>query len=255
MGAGLLPRVDAAWNDALTQILGVVAAMAAEARALSPLRRTAGGLQLRDDGTLVSISGIGAGAATAGAQALAAGGATALMSFGMAGGLDPALEPGCIVVPDRVISREGAAYAISQGWAGRIFSLLRAQIPAPATVSVRGALLTSPCAVDDAVEKSALFRDTGAVAVDMESAAVAAVAAERGLPFVAVRVIVDSARDHLPRAVVAASRAGQVHVPTLIFGLLRAPGEILPLLRLARRFAAANQSLTAVAAVLRHAGP
>ena len=229
--------------------------MAAEARALRPLRQTTGGLHLRDDGTLVSISGIGADAATSAAQSLASGGATALMSFGLAGGLDPALRPGSIVLPDQVMRRDGPAFATAQAWVGRLYCALSATLPAGGSPAVRGRLLTTTRAVDDVAEKSALFHTTGAVAVDMESAAVAAVAAQRGLPFVAVRVIVDTARDRLPKSVVAASTAGQVNVPKLILGLMRAPTDVLPLLRLSRRFAAANASMRAVAAIIADAGP
>ena len=81
----------------------------------------------------------------------------------------------------------------------------------------------------------------------MESAAVAAVAADRKLPFVAVRVIVDTAADMLPGAVVAASRAGRVRIGRLIAGLMLAPGEIAALVRLAARYRTAIRSLRAVA--------
>ena len=78
----------------------------------------------------------------------------------------------------------------------------------------------------------------------------AQVAAAHGLPFIAVRVIVDTAGDALPRAVVAASRAGQVQIWRLILGLLMAPAEIAPLVRLARRYRVAIRSLEAVAGAL-----
>jgi hypothetical protein len=72
-------------------------------------------------------------------------------------------------------------------------------------------------------------------------------AAARKLPFVAVRAIVDTAADMLPRAVVAASRAGRVRMARLIGGLVLAPGEIAALIRLAARYRTAKRSLRAVA--------
>ncbi len=81
----------------------------------------------------------------------------------------------------------------------------------------------------------------------MESAGVAQVAAARHLPFIAVRVIVDTAVDALPRAVVAAGRGGQVSIPRLIAGLAAAPRDFPALIRLARRYRAATRSLAAVA--------
>ena len=89
----------------------------------------------------------------------------------------------------------------------------------------------------------------------MESAAIARVAAEHGLPFIAVRVIVDTAADSLPRAVVAASTNGEVSFARLIAELIRAPSQLMPLLRLAQRYTAAKQSLLAIAPILRRVDP
>jgi hypothetical protein len=113
-----------------------------------------------------------------------------------------------------------------------------------------GNLLTSTQAIDTPAEKAAALRRTGAAAVDMESAAVAEVAAKHHLPFIAVRVIVDTAADFLPRAVVAASRAGRVRFGRLIGGLILAPREIAALLRLAKRYRIAMRSLHAIGAHL-----
>jgi hypothetical protein len=93
-----------------------------------------------------------------------------------------------------------------------------------------------------------LFRATGAAAVDMESVAVGEVAERHGLPFIAVRVIVDSATDVLPRAVAAAAdNEGHLQIWRLIGALALAPNELAPLIRLARRYRAANRSLAAIA--------
>ena len=83
----------------------------------------------------------------------------------------------------------------------------------------------------------------------MESSAVAQVAESYGVPFIAVRVIVDTARDAIPPAVAGASHAGKVRLGRLILGLLRSPAQIGSLLRLARRYRVALRSLRAVAAL------
>ena len=69
------------------------------------------------------------------------------------------------------------------------------------------------------------------------------------MPFIAVRVIVDTARDGIPQAVAGASRAGKLRIGRLILGLMRSPLEIASLLRLARRYRVALRSLRAVAAL------
>jgi adenosylhomocysteine nucleosidase len=197
------------------------------------------------DGTLLAVSGMGASAAARSATALVGAGATALASWGMAGGLDPALAAGTIFLPDEVISPDGATVATARDWRERLASALATQHPV-----TQGRLLTSRTAIGSPAEKATLFRTTGAVAVDMESLAVAEVASAHQLPFIAVRVIVDSAADALPQAVTAAAdNEGHLQIWRLIGALARTPADLAPLLRLARRYRAANRSLAAVARV------
>lgn len=232
--------------------LGVVAALSVEARILGHAVRRPDGLTSLRDGTLVALSGMGSSSAAASAQALIEAGAVGLMSFGLAGGLDPDLRAGSIVVPGEVISPAGARFATSPDWRARLVAALGATKGAERPVSV-GALLTSAQPIDTLEGKARAFEATGAVAVDMESLAVAEVAAGRGLPFIAVRVIVDTAADTLPRAVVAASVGGRVRIGRLLGELALAPVECLAMIRLARRYRVATRAMAAVAADIRAA--
>jgi adenosylhomocysteine nucleosidase len=172
-------------------------------------------------------------------------GARALVSWGMAGGLDPALVPGAIFLPTEVISLEGTSVLAASPWRERVAEAISAREPI-----VTGRLLTSPTAIGSLAEKSRLFRETGAAAVDMESLAVATTARAHGVPFLGVRVIVDSAVDSLPRAVAAAADSqGHLQIWRLLATLAREPMELASLLRLARRYRAASRSLAAVARV------
>jgi adenosylhomocysteine nucleosidase len=220
---------------------GVVAALRSEARTLGvPRRRTDGLLEL-PDGTLVAVSGIGAEAAAAAAERLLDAGATALVSWGMAGGLDPSLAAGTICLPEFIVARDGRTLAADHHWRELLAAAVAERRP------VGGRLLTSDSAIGDVAGKAAAFRDCRAVAVDMESLAVAGVAALRRVPFVAVRVIVDTAADALPPAVVAASGRGPVHLGRLLRGLLRRPRDLQALLRLGRRYRIARRALIVVA--------
>jgi hopanoid-associated phosphorylase len=214
--------------------VGVVAALASEARALGP-----GG------GSLLAVSGIGRAAAEAAARSLVEAGVSALITFGMAGGLDPALKPGSVVLPGEVISPEGKHYVACRSWRERVAAAV-----SPLCTVTEGNLLTSAYAIDTPAEKAAAFHRTGAAAADMESSAVAEVAAQHNLPFIAARVIVDTASDRLPRAVVAASRAGRVQFGRLLAGMVLAPSEIAALVRLAQRYRIAMRSLRAIGAHL-----
>jgi adenosylhomocysteine nucleosidase len=197
------------------------------------------------DGALLAVSGIGLAAAEVAARALVEAGASSLMTFGMAGGLDPALKPGSVVVPCELISANGARFAASRAWRERVAAAL-----SPLRAVTEGNLLTSASAIDTPAEKTKAFRRTGAAAVDMESAAVAEIASRHNLPFIAVRVIVDTAADALPRAVVYASQAGSVQMSRLIAGLILAPREIPALIRLTQRYRIATRSLRAISAHL-----
>ena len=157
----------------------------------------------------------------------------------MAGGLDPSLQAGAILLPQEILGADGRMHECSPRWRGRLSATVTA---------LSGRLVTSAKSVGSVEDKAQLFRATGAVAVDMESAAVAEVADQHGLPFVAVRVVVDSAADVLPRAVTAAAdNEGHLQIWRLIGALALAPNELAPLLRLARRYRAANRSLAAIA--------
>jgi len=191
---------------------------------------------------MLAVSGIGGPAAAVAARALIDAGVTALMTFGMAGGLDPKLLAGSVLLPDEVITREGTRFATSRAWRERLSASLSAHC-----VVGGGVVLSSERSIDSPQAKASAFRDTGAAAVDMESVSVARIAADHQLPFICVRVIVDTAADALPRAVVAASRAGRVQLARLAAGLIIAPGDVVPLLRLAGRYRSAMRVLRVVA--------
>ena len=223
-------------------VVGIVAALAAEARTLGPTKSALARPTALPDGTLLAVSGIGFAAATRAARALVDAGVAALASWGMAGGLDPALRAGRIFLPSEVISMDGTSLPTARRWRERLAAALGAQQPLEG-----GKLLSSSHAVAAVAEKDAIFRATGASAVDMESLAIAELAAAEGLPFIAVRVIVDTAHDALPRAVVEAGRSGQVQIWRLMAALALAPAELPAVIRLAQQYRTASRSLISVA--------
>ncbi len=222
--------------------IGIVAALAAEARTLGPTTGIRRGLAALADGTLLVVSGIGAGAAAQAAGNLVTAGATGLVSWGVAGGLDPSLRAGTVLLPAEVVSREGALFSTAQAWRERVSVALVAQRPRSG-----GRLLSSERVMETPAEKSEAFLRTRAAAVDMESLAIAEVAAASGLPFLAIRVIIDGATDVLPRAVTAASRSGRVQIWRMLRLIVFAPADLAALFTLARRYATARRALAAVA--------
>lgn len=224
--------------------LGIVAAFAAEARTLGAASRELRRPAELADGTLIILSGVGPAAASDGARRLAAAGAEALLSWGMAGGLDPSLAAGTLVVPQEVISPDGTVFTTAPEWRQRVTSA----IPPPRPIC-SGRLLTCAEPLGSPESKSLAFRRTAAVAVDMESSAIAEVAAEVRLPFLAVRAIVDTATDQVPRAALAAltPETGALRIGRLLAALARSPTEVRALIRLGGCYRSARRALTAVA--------
>jgi adenosylhomocysteine nucleosidase len=199
-------------------MLGIVTGLTAEARLARPL------------GIAVAGGGTTAGARRA-AERLAVRGATTLLSFGLAGGLDPALPPGALIIPGRVLTAGGVALANA--------ALVSALGGTPETT-----LLASDRVVSKAADKARLWQASGAAALDMESGAVAEVAAERGLTFAVLRAVCDPARLDLPPAALAAlDTAGAIALRRIALSVLRHPAQIPALLRLAQNARLARAAL------------
>jgi hopanoid-associated phosphorylase len=154
----------------------------------------------------------------------------AVISVGIAGGLDPDLVPGDVIVatgiatPDR---RHSASLDVARR--------LAAQLSAHPKRVVLADLAGVDAAVMCPIAKRDLRRATGAIAVDMESHIAADFAARYGLPFAAVRVICDPAHRALPALIATALHPnGEVNFSSLLGGLMRRPLQLVAMTRLAR---------------------
>lgn len=165
-----------------------------------------------------------------------------ILSFGCAGGLDPSLRPGDCVIASGV--RAGAAaFDADAAWA----LALSERLPHARRGMIAG--LDAALAAHDA--KARLWQDSGALAVDMESHAAALAAQRHGLPFAALRVVLDPAWRSLPQAAVAAMRDdGGTDLAALLRALARSPAEVLPLMALALDARQARRALRIVRARL-----
>ena len=218
-------------------VTGIVAALTAEARTLGPTVHGPA-VDALPDGTLLAISGMGPEAAARAALALLAAGAHNLLSFGLAGALDPRLTAGTVLLAETVLDGSGGSHATCVAWRERL-----ALVAASRGVA-GGALLSVAQPLLSAAAKAQARQRTGACAVDMESFAIGAVAVQQGVDFAVARVVVDTAADAVPPGVtLATGPRGEVHYPRLILALLGAPQELPALLRLSRRYRAAMESL------------
>jgi len=98
-----------------------------------------------------------------------------------------------------------------------------------------------------AVEKQKLRRETGADAVEMESAAVHAVCRERGIPCVTVRVVSDTAGEDLPLDFNQLSKPDQsLDYAKLFLAIVKSPGKIGSLMKLQKQTQFAAERLAEV---------
>jgi adenosylhomocysteine nucleosidase len=149
-----------------------------------------------------------------------------VISTGFAGGLAKGLEKGHIVIADSVQREQGPRLLID---------LTIDRSPQPAMHI--GPTVTVDRIVATARGKQQLYEQTGAIAVDMESAAVADTCRTYATPFMAIRIVSDSVQDELPREV---SRL--INKPTRVRQIGFALGAMLQRPSLAKDLLALKQS-------------
>ncbi|WP_024517362.1 phosphorylase [Bradyrhizobium sp. Tv2a-2] len=161
-----------------------------------------------------------------------------VISFGVAGGLDPSLKPGDIVLATEVVAGDArwlAGLSLNDEVVANL--ALKRRI-------VRGGLAGAEEVVVQQARKAALWLQTGAAAVDMESHIAAAYAADAGLPFAALRVISDSAQRSLPTLAKSAIRPdGKIDLRKILSGVVRNPSALSALVSTGIDFNRALRSL------------
>ena len=218
-------------------------AVPAEARSLARQPIVNGGLIHLSDGAMLKVSGMGPRRAALASRTLLENGATALLSWGSAGGLAPKLFPGNLILPKTVIASDQSLYHVETSWHQRLCNRLKGHVDFHTEPLVESATVVCTPA-----EKAVLFFRTGAIGVDMESGAVATVAQEARVPFMVVRAIADSADTTIPESSLnSVDEFGRLSCLKLIQGLAGHPGGLFTLVRIARNYRAAQRTLAMVA--------
>jgi hypothetical protein len=150
----------------------------------------------------------------------------------------PGIEPGALVLPATLVAVDGTNHATDAQRRQTLAGLLARSLTVES-----GALAEAPQVLADPAAKRSLHERTGAVACDMESAAIAAVAAAHGLPFVAIRAIVDDAGMALPPVARAAMDSdGRLQPLRLTTALAGRPGAVHAQLRSLKNLAVAYRA-------------
>jgi adenosylhomocysteine nucleosidase len=165
----------------------------------------------------LAIAGAGRAAAARAAEVLITGHRPRWMiSAGFAGALNPQLARNDRVLAHEVIDREGRRFPVEQP-----------ESLASGPAHQKGRLLTVDQVVLTAQEKQELRDRFEADLVDMETVAVAALATEKLIRFLSVRVLSDDARSDLPRELATLlSRSGSYRIGAAMRALWQRPSSL-----------------------------
>ncbi len=224
-------------------ITGIVVALPEELSTLTSKKIDKGCCLFIADKLLVAYSGAGSNNAQLATELLVAKGVARLMSWGCAAALSASLKPGDLILADKLIDAENIEMAVNTDW----YSYAKNSL-AKFIVVHSGSLAESISIVSSSMDKKQVHSITGAVALDMESIAIAKVARQYNLPFLSIRVIADPVNMSLPLAInYSLNDQGDIMLGKLLLFLFLHPAELPGLIKLGLHFNAAKKTLKSVA--------
>lgn len=158
-------------------ITGIVVALPEELRTLSKVKLAQGECTQLSANTLVILAGTGSENAHKASLKLVAQGAQQLISWGCAGALAPYLKAGDLIIPSAILSQGNTSLTTHKHWREQLTNMLGQSLKC-----YNGQILESDTVISLAQDKTHQFQCSNALAVDMESAAIARIAAQTELP-------------------------------------------------------------------------
>jgi adenosylhomocysteine nucleosidase len=224
-------------------ITGIVVALPEELTTLTTAKVEQGEIYTLSENILIAFSGAGPDNANKAAQRLHENGARRLISWGCAAAISPAIHPGDLVMPARVTFTGKDSYHTDETW----LQYSKHQLADDLSI-VSGDLAGSASLVTSSTAKKALHQETKAIALDMESYAIAEFAVKNKLSLLIIRAIADPAEMSLPTVIGKSMSAnGTVNLSRLLIQLLLHPWQIPALIKLGLHFKDAKQTLRSVA--------
>lgn len=239
--------------------IGVFTALAWESAAvrsvLRRVRREGAGLWRGSTGrhdVIIVTGGIGPRRTRQAAEQFLATPLTAVFSVGCAGALIPGPTTGQLILAPTV-----RMYAERQEGRLNTFSVHPDLLDAARTAATHagvetaeGSIFTSRRVLFSPEEKHQRGRETDCIAVEMESGVYAEFAAERELPFLVLRVILDAVDMTIPPMKGVTTPDGKIHMTRALTHVLTHPQHLPGLLRLKRCRAGAAEAIARVCRAL-----
>lgn len=225
--------------------IGLIAALPAEVRCLTQ-QLVPPNLPVNINKNItVMVCGIGQAAAGKAAGTLLFQNIDCLISWGTAAALIDEVHTGDLILPEFIHT-----------WSGDINKTdpvchcnLKKKFGSGVATVHTGTLAETRSVLENPEQKTELHRKTGALAADMESAAIMRVAHDNKLPFVAVRTVVDEAHDVIPAELIKhIDIFGTPDIPGLITEFFYRPRLIRNCYSLSRAMNTALDTLGKIAA-------
>jgi len=178
-----------------------------------------------------------------------------IIGTGVAGALSAGLKPGDLIMADRIlaIESEGETARATGAIAGGHLQELGRSLTIAGIRYATGAILTSHRVLATGAEKRRAKEITGAIAVDMETAALAAEAAARGIPFAVVRAVLDELDDEVA-GIGKVDEHGRLNPLATVAYLVRNPRVALKIPRMMRNLSIAAKSIADAIEAIAHEG-
>ncbi|MDB4954951.1 MAG: hypothetical protein JWO36_2520 [Myxococcales bacterium] len=231
----LEPRETSAWGDWADRPTLILVALPLELRGVarvlgSEMRGDVARGRLGDDRVIACAVGVGGGAA----HVIAAEQPRLVVSCGFSGALDASLGPGDLVLGSSVCDESGESFTA----AASVLRITRQALAGQVRVA-EGELLCATRVATTREDKRMLARP-GRLAVDLESWAAACAAEQAGIPWLALRVVLDPLDVDLPAFTRELHRR---YLGSALRHALGGPRAAIELTRLGLRARTANRSL------------
>ncbi|MGP0566557.1 MULTISPECIES: phosphorylase family protein [unclassified Nitrospina] len=169
-----------------------------------------------------------------------------VISIGFAGGLDPALQVGDLLIADTITMVCDGAAVTTESMAIPVALVNQAMVVAcpEGATAYQGTLVTVDDVVSHPDDKKKLGKTHGALGVDMETFELAKEAERRDVPFLSVRAITDTAGQTLMNCSHLVDDDGNVSTLKAGWHVLTHPGDLTGMIELGKHARLATAHLT-----------
>jgi len=149
------------------------------------------------------------------------------ISMGFAGSIDQKLKNGDILIPQKVVWKDGSVHETDKKYRNFLLNKIKSK-----KVSTKN-LTSVKEIINNSEEKKKIKHKYDVSAIDMESESIQKITIKEKKIFVVVRVILDDCQFSIPNYIVkSTNRNGLVNNKQLFLHILKNPGNILSLIKL-----------------------